>query len=219
MSDILRPIVTDEDRFVRCGDRDEILARGWSHRTVWGMVFSPNTAQWLVQLRREDKAICPGLWDMSCAGHVDCVDGQPEPYADAYAREMTEELGLRAQFLPYFDVADSHQHGSRVRVSAASPLVPTVSLGHSREYHRLATSYGERLVKEHVGMFLSICDDAVALVPGGEPQALAWMSTEAIRRRLIATGSTTPGLALMLDRCGEHLSSLGLSHVRPATES
>lgn len=216
---IPRPIVTDNDAFVRCGDPDEIIAQGLPHRVVWGMVYAPNAARWLVQWRREHKAICPGLWDMSCAGHVDCVDGQPEPYPVAYAREMREELRLRAQLLPYLDAADSRQHGARMQVTVRDVVVPTVFLGHSREYHRLPTRDGVRLVKEHVGMFVSLYDGPVALAPGSEPQALAWMTAEAIRRRLIDGGQATPALALMLDRCEAHLASLGLTAVRPADEA
>ena len=196
----LRPVVTDDDVFLRCATRDEIETDSLPHRVVWGMVYSPTSGTWLVQRRRFDKDVCPGQWDMSCAGHVDCVAGEPESYAEAYHRELLEELGLESEL--------ESLEGLCARFSLRSQAcVPTAEIGRSREYHRLPTPDGsERLEREHVRMYLSLYDGPVSLDPFGEPQAIAWMARERIASELVDCGRGTPGLALMIDRCWRALN-------------
>jgi 8-oxo-dGTP pyrophosphatase MutT (NUDIX family) len=200
MMGVFRPVVTDDDLFLRCTDVHTIIEHALPHRTVWGMVFNPRQRLWLVQWRRPDKDVCPNLWDISCGGHVDCVAGAPEAYAVAYERELREELGLRARFL-----RGAPPSGE----SAQDPETAlTLDLGHTREYHVYPGQGGKtQLEREHVQMFLSLYDGAVTLLPDGEPQGLAWMSGEKIREQLLYRERATPGLEIMLRRCEAVLRS------------
>jgi isopentenyldiphosphate isomerase len=195
-----RPVVTDDDVFLRCTDAHTIIEHALPHRTVWGMVFSPRQRLWLVQWRRPGKDVCPNLWDISCGGHVDCVVGAPETYAAAYSRELREELGLGARFV----------QGVRpgAELTSDPQVAPSFDLGHTREYHVYpARGNKTQLEREHVQMFLSLYDGAVTLAPDAEPQGLAWMSSEQIRGELIYRERATPGLEIMLRRCEAALRS------------
>jgi isopentenyldiphosphate isomerase len=194
MTDVPRPVVDDRDRFLRCESKATIIAGSLPHRTVWGMVVNPQQRVWLAQWRRPDKDICPNLWDMSCGGHVDCVDKVPESYAEAYRRELAEELGLTTTFVDLPSLADA------LRAGVTQPL--SADIGHSVEYHHYPTSWGERVLeREQVRMFLTLYGGSAALGADAEPQALAWLTAEQIRQELLAAGKGTLGLARMLDRC------------------
>jgi len=197
---VFRPVVTDDDAFLRCTDVHTIVRHALPHRTVWGMVFSPKQGLWLVQWRRPDKDVCPDMWDISCGGHVDCISGAPETYAMAYSRELREELGLGACFVPRFSPGGA---------AADKPdAVPTIDLGHAREYHVYpARGAKTQLEREHVQMFLSLYDGPVTLMPDGEPQGLAWLSSEQISEQFVSHERATPGLESMLRRCETVLSS------------
>lgn len=196
----LVPVVTDDDEFVRCAEKQTVHEQSLPHRTVWGMVYSPAQRVWLVQWRRPDKEICPNLWDMSCGGHVGCVDGGPEPVWGAYVRELAEELGLEAE-----------------RAASLGPAVlvpghaPTVALGPAREYHLYPARGGrELLVKEQVAQYFSLYDGPVTLGPDTEPQAVAWLSADQIMHELIEPGRATQALASMLARCTAVLRLAGM---------
>lgn len=65
--------------------------KGYYHRSVNVFVFN-SAGQLLLQRRAAIKDICPNLWDLSCAEHV-----QPqEPYIEGAARGLKEELGTRS---------------------------------------------------------------------------------------------------------------------------
>jgi len=194
VSQELFPVVSESNEFLRCADRNTIHQEGLPHRTVWGMVYSPARRVWLSQWRRFDKQVCPGEWDISCAGHVDCVDGCPETYEAAYAREMGEELSLQPQFIPVERLALNENRLSNAQV-------PTVSLGYSKEYHFCTHPSGKSLEKEHVCRFLSFYDGPVQLSPNSEPMALGWFSDEQLARLLIEEGAATPGFAGLLSEC------------------
>lgn len=64
--------------------------KGYYHNTVhiW---FYTNKGEVLLAQRSYKKAICPGLWDVSVAGHVDTG----ETLEEAALREVWEEIGLK----------------------------------------------------------------------------------------------------------------------------
>ncbi|MFC0604991.1 NUDIX hydrolase [Winogradskyella pulchriflava] len=69
--------------------KSEVHKNGWLHNTVhvW---FYTNDGRILLQQRSHKKKICPLLWDVSVAGHVDAG----ESIEDAAVRETKEEIGL-----------------------------------------------------------------------------------------------------------------------------
>jgi hypothetical protein len=196
------PVVDDENRFLYCAERSAIEQGALPHRVVWGMVYSPARGAWLVQWRRPTKFFCPNEWDVSCAGHVNCVDGGPEAYADAYRREMSEELGLCTRFVAPEEWGRIHPQDL-----VHSPL--SMDIGPSKEYHLYPTPGGQRVwAKEHARLFVSLYDGLVALGPAAEPQAIAWLTAQQIVDELIAPGRATLALAMMLERCGAFIRDM-----------
>jgi len=82
-------IVDDQDRVVGTLSRGEIHRRGLMHRSVHVLVFDGEGSV-LLQKRSMQKDQCAGMWDTSCAGHVESGD----EYADTAPRELLEELGF-----------------------------------------------------------------------------------------------------------------------------
>ncbi len=69
--------------------RNDAHSKGLWHKTVH--VWIRNRAgELLLQKRADTKESHPGLWDISCAGHVSAGDSS----SDAAVRELSEELGL-----------------------------------------------------------------------------------------------------------------------------
>ncbi len=72
--------------------RDEVHKKGLWHRTVHIWILNSNK-ELLIQKRSLQKEVYPGLWDISCAGHLssgeDCYSGA--------IRELKEELGLTVE--------------------------------------------------------------------------------------------------------------------------
>ena len=66
--------------------------KGYFHNTAHVWIFNEKK-EILLQQRSLNKSICPGLWDVSAAGHVD----SGETVKEAAIREVYEELGLKLQ--------------------------------------------------------------------------------------------------------------------------
>lgn len=72
-------------------DRDTVHREGLWHRTIHIWILT-SKRELLVQLRHHKKEHNPGLWDISCAGHIS--HGQSS--LEAALRELDEELGIKA---------------------------------------------------------------------------------------------------------------------------
>ncbi|RIA10171.1 isopentenyldiphosphate isomerase [Flavobacteriaceae bacterium MAR_2010_72] len=72
--------------------KSEIHSQGLYHNTahIW---FYTSGGQILLQQRAASKAICPLLWDVSVAGHIDAG----ETLTSGAVREVKEEIGLAVQ--------------------------------------------------------------------------------------------------------------------------
>jgi isopentenyl-diphosphate delta-isomerase type 1 len=82
-------VVNERDEPVGRALRAEVHARGLWHRAVHILVFD-SAGRLFLQKRSMKKDMSPGLWDSSCAGHVDAG----EEYDTAARRELGEELGI-----------------------------------------------------------------------------------------------------------------------------
>lgn len=85
----LLDIVDANDNVVGSATRGEIHQRGLKHRSVHVLVFD-GEGRVLLQKRSMQKDQCGGMWDTSCAGHVE--SGQT--YEKTAPRELQEELGF-----------------------------------------------------------------------------------------------------------------------------
>ncbi|MFB9052322.1 NUDIX domain-containing protein [Formosa undariae] len=69
--------------------KSEIHNKGYYHNTAHVWLYT-NSGEILLAQRSYKKAICPGMWDVSVAGHVDAG----ESIEEAAIRETLEELSL-----------------------------------------------------------------------------------------------------------------------------
>ena len=69
--------------------KSEIHAKGHYHHTAHIWLYT-KTGEILLSQRSASKTICPLLWDVSVAGHIDAS----EPLITAALREVQEEIGL-----------------------------------------------------------------------------------------------------------------------------
>lgn len=69
--------------------KSEIHTKGYYHNTAHVWFYTPN-GEILLQQRAASKAICPLLWDVSVAGHIDAG----ETLESGAVREIEEEIGL-----------------------------------------------------------------------------------------------------------------------------
>lgn len=88
MSEEWFDVVDEHDRPLGRALRAEVHRLGLRHRSVHMLVFNAAGSVFL-QKRSLAKDNCPGLWDVSAAGHV----GAGEDYDAAAPRELAEELG------------------------------------------------------------------------------------------------------------------------------
>ncbi len=83
--------VDEQDRVVGVVDRDEAIRNGWLHRVATTVCRDPR-GRVLVYRRPEHVSRFPGHYDWLFGGGV----GVGESYEEAAARELAEELGVRA---------------------------------------------------------------------------------------------------------------------------
>jgi len=88
----LLDIVDHCDQVIGTLSRGEVHARGLMHRSVHVLVFHTD-GRLLLQKRSLQKDNCPGMWDSSCAGHVE----SGADYNETANRELTEELGFKPE--------------------------------------------------------------------------------------------------------------------------
>lgn len=95
MADEYFDVVNERDEPLRRATRREVHAHQLWHRAVHILVFDA-AGRIFLQKRSMKKDMSPGLWDSSCAGHVDAG----EDYDTAAVRELREELGLTVTTAP-----------------------------------------------------------------------------------------------------------------------
>ena len=83
------------DRIIGKSTRSEIHKNNLLHRSIHILVFNFK-GQIFLQKRSMSKDENPGLWDISCAGHVN----SGESYDECANRELREELGIKAALNP-----------------------------------------------------------------------------------------------------------------------
>lgn len=88
-------VVNEHDEVVGRELRHLVHAQGLRHRAVHILVFNA-AGQVFLQKRSQSKDVSPGLWTVSCSGHVD----SGEQYDEAAMRELGEELGWKPQTCP-----------------------------------------------------------------------------------------------------------------------
>lgn len=101
-------VVDADDQVVETLSRGEIHQRHLIHRSVHVLVFADD-GRLLLQKRSMQKDECAGMWDTSCAGHVE--SGQS--YAETAPRELEEELGFapKQPLIPLFKMQPTPDNG------------------------------------------------------------------------------------------------------------
>lgn len=102
-------IVDSEDRIIGAAPRGIVHKKAYMHRAVH-IMLSNSAGQVFLQQRSHDKDTNPGLWDTSCAGHID----SGESVSIAAVRELTEELGITIStdaLLERSRLTPSHENG------------------------------------------------------------------------------------------------------------
>ncbi|MZF84086.1 NUDIX domain-containing protein [Streptomyces sp. SID5643] len=84
--------VDERDRVLGVVDRDEAIRNGWPHRIATTVCRDPR-GRVLVHRRPEHVSRFPGHYDWLIGGAVEVG----ESYEEAAARELAEELGVRAR--------------------------------------------------------------------------------------------------------------------------
>ncbi|MFJ9946755.1 NUDIX hydrolase [Kitasatospora sp. NPDC091207] len=84
--------VDEQDRVLAVVDRDEAIRNRWLHRIATTVCRDP-AGRFLVHRRPDDASRFPGQYTWLVGGAV----AAGESYASAAARELAEELGVRAE--------------------------------------------------------------------------------------------------------------------------
>lgn len=83
-------IVTKEGKPTgKSAPKSEIHSEGYYHHTIHVWLYTTR-GEVLLSQRSASKLICPLLWDVSAAGHIDAGEGM----INAAIREVQEEIGL-----------------------------------------------------------------------------------------------------------------------------
>ena len=88
-------VVDENDQVTGTATRSEVHAHQLLHRAVHAFVFNKH-GDLLLQKRSSLKDQHPGVWDSSVSGHLD----SGESYEAAAVRELSEEMGISAEFAP-----------------------------------------------------------------------------------------------------------------------
>lgn len=129
-------IVDENDHPIGSASQDEARAKGLGHRIV-RVILKDENGLILLQKRSFKKAIYPNRWTDSASGHVD----ENENYEDAMARELFEELGIKANLKFVGKFSNSHTDDRVV-----SPVFNAVFEGNIA--HNKALMLGEDEVSE-----------------------------------------------------------------------
>ncbi|MDW5288588.1 NUDIX hydrolase [Formosa sp. PL04] len=89
MDEIIDIVTKDYKPTGKTALKSEIHTKGYYHNTAHVWLYT-NSGDILLAQRSYKKTICPGMWDVSVAGHVDAG----ETIEDAAIRETLEELSL-----------------------------------------------------------------------------------------------------------------------------
>lgn len=108
LSTELLDVVDANDMVLRAETRGEVHRQGLMHRSVHVLVFDHNGSL-LLQKRSMQKDECGGMWDSSCAGHVE----SQQSYDETAPRELLEELGFSpvAPLNPLFKMRPTPENG------------------------------------------------------------------------------------------------------------
>lgn len=90
--------------------RKKVHEEGLHHRSIHLWIVN-NEGQLLIQKRSRDKKAHPGLWDVSCAGHIEAGDNSES----TVVKETMEELGIEvkpSEFNYCFTVLTKNVHDS-----------------------------------------------------------------------------------------------------------
>lgn len=90
--DELVDVVDEDDRVVDVVRRREVRARNLRHRCTYVLVLNP-AGELYVHKRTDTKDVYPGFYDLVAGG----VNASAESFDECAARELHEELGVRAR--------------------------------------------------------------------------------------------------------------------------
>ena len=93
-------VIDGEGRIIGQVTRQEMRSKRLPHRCVYILVFN-RRGELFVHLRTPTKDVYPSHWDVAVGG----VLAAGEEFAEGATRELTEELGIRADLEPLFPVA------------------------------------------------------------------------------------------------------------------
>lgn len=90
MDELIDIVTQDGKPTGQIATKQEIHTQGHYHNTAHVWLYT-SSGEVLLAQRSYSKSICPGLWDVSVAGHVDAG----ERIEQAAVREVWEEIGLQ----------------------------------------------------------------------------------------------------------------------------
>lgn len=110
MKDEYIDVFDEKMNLIGCQERSEVHKNGFWHQTFhcWIVQKTASKNYVIFQIRQKDKYIFPGLYDVSCGGHL--LEGEG---AQDGIREMEEKLGIRVNFeeLIYLGISKSEHKG------------------------------------------------------------------------------------------------------------